>query len=155
MKNRLLRGVSLLSVLAICTYLVAISSSPGFGQGGLLQTGGLPQQTGALPPAASNGLPPLGQSVPSAAPGNNAVVAVAPAHVGSAGSSMMASALLSNGTQQIVIYDHAKQTMAVYQIHPTSGDIQLKGVRKLDADFALQEFNLSSPTPSDIRQNVR
>jgi len=68
---------------------------------------------------------------------------------------MMASALLSNGFQQIAIFEQTKQTLAVYHINPTSGDIQLKSVRKIEADFFLQEFNLSEPTPSTIRKNVR
>lgn len=81
--------------------------------------------------------------------------AVAPAQVASAGSSMMASVILANGFQQIALVDHAKSTMAVYHIDPSSGDIQLKSVRRLDADFALEEYNLSQPTPSTIRKNVR
>jgi len=83
------------------------------------------------------------------------VVAVAPAHVASSGNAMMASAILSNGSQQIAVYDQSKSTMAVYHIDSSTGDIQLKSVRKMDADFALQEFNLSEPTPSTIRKNVR
>lgn len=100
----------------------------------------------------SNG---LSWSQSSAPQGMGTVTAVAPAHVGASGSSMMASVLLSNGFQQIAIFEHSKQTLAVYHINPASGDIQLKSVRRMDADFALQEFNLSEPTPSTIRKNVR
>ena len=81
--------------------------------------------------------------------------AVAPAQVASAGTAMMASVILANGFQQLAVVDHAKSTIAVYHIDPTSGDIQLKSVRRIDADFALEEFNLSEPTPSTIRKNVR
>jgi hypothetical protein len=80
---------------------------------------------------------------------------VTPSHVGSAGGTMMASSILPNNVQQIAIYDQPKQTMAVYHIDPSSGEIQLKSVRKLDADFGLQEFNLNEPTPTTIRKNVR
>ncbi len=81
--------------------------------------------------------------------------AIAPAQVASAGSAMMASVILANGFQQLAVVDHAKTTIAVYHIDPSSGDIQLKSVRRFDADFALEEFNLSEPTPSTIRKNVR
>jgi hypothetical protein len=81
--------------------------------------------------------------------------AIAPAQVASAGSSMMASVILASGIQQLAVVDHAKSTIAVYHIDPSNGDIQLKSVRRIDADFALEEFNLSEPTPSTIRKNVR
>jgi hypothetical protein len=45
--------------------------------------------------------------------------------------------------------------MAVYHVDPEKGDIQLKSVRKIDADFALEEFNLSEPSPTTIRKNLR
>ncbi|XZE46309.1 hypothetical protein SH467x_001589 [Pirellulaceae bacterium SH467] len=96
-------------------------------------------QTGAIPAAST----PL------------SISAIAPAHAASAGSTVMASAILSNGFQQVVLFDQTKSTIAVYHVDPSSGDIQLKSVRKVDADFALQEFNLSEPTPSTIRKNVR
>lgn len=102
----------------------------------------------------SNGLT-WSQNAATSGPGVGAVSAIAPAHVGSSGTNMMASVLLSNGFQQIAIFDQTKQTLAVYHINPASGDIQLKSVRKLEADFFLQEFNLSEPTPSTIRKNVR
>lgn len=68
---------------------------------------------------------------------------------------LMTSATLSNGQQQLVIVDPAKQTLAVYHIESSRGDIQLRSVRKFDADFALEEFNLSEPTPSTIRRNAK
>jgi hypothetical protein len=68
---------------------------------------------------------------------------------------LMSTATLSNGAQQVVLIDPAKFTLAVYHIEPGKGDIQLKSVRKIDADFMLEEFNLSEPTPSTIRKNLR
>jgi hypothetical protein len=94
----------------------------------------------------SSGNPSLGSSL---------VTSIAPAHAASSGTTIMASSILSNGMQQIVLFDQPKQTLAVYHVEPSSGDIQLKSVRRLDADLALQEFNLSEPTPSTIRKNVR
>jgi hypothetical protein len=93
------------------------------------------------------------EQIPGAMIPRNA--AVASAQVASAGSSMMASVILYNGFQQIAVVDTSKSTMAVYHIDPSSGDIQLKSVRKMDADFLLEEFNLSEPTPSTIRKNIR
>jgi len=67
----------------------------------------------------------------------------------------MSTATLSNGTQQVILIDPSKMTLVVYHIEPTKGDVQLKSVRKIDADFSLEEFNLSEPTPSTIRKNLR
>jgi hypothetical protein len=105
----------------------------------------LPGQTGASQTLPSVSLP----TVP------HGPIAVAPAQAASAGTTMMASVILSNGFQQIAVLDQPKRTMAVYHVDPSNGDIQLKSVRKLDADFSLEEFNLSEPTPSTIRKNVR
>ena len=71
------------------------------------------------------------------------------------GSHLMSSVALSNGMQQIVLVEPAKQTMAVYHIDPTRGEIHLKSVRKIDADFAIEEFNATEPTPTAIRRNTR
>lgn len=149
MKATLIKCVSILTVLGMATYLLAITPGVGLGQNGVgLGQNGLPP---AISPNSNNpAMPPANAGNPNAG-----VVAIAPAHVGSAGSVMMASSLLSNGSQQMVIYDQAKQTLAVYHIVPSTGDIQLKSVRKTDADFALQEYNLTSPTPSEIRANVQ
>lgn len=128
MKHYLMKGLSVTTVLIGLTWYVSYLSNESFSQ--------LPQN------ASGHQL-------------SSAVNSIMPAAVASAGTSMMASTVLSNGFQQIAIYDQPKQTMAVYHIDPNSGDIQLKSVRRLDADFALQEFNLSEPTPSTIRKNVR
>jgi len=68
---------------------------------------------------------------------------------------LMSSATLSNGSQQIVLVDPAKQTLVVYHVDPNKGDIQLKSVRRIDADFSLEGFNLSEPTPATVRKNLR
>lgn len=128
MKRYLVKGLSATTLLIGLTWCISYLSNESYSQ---------------LPQNAS------GHSL------SNAVNSIMPAAVASTGTSMMASTVLSNGFQQIAIYDQPKQTMAVYHIDPNSGDIQLKSVRRLDADFALQEFNLSEPTPSTIRKNVR
>ena len=71
------------------------------------------------------------------------------------GTHLMTSATLCNGQQHLVIVDPAKLTLAVYHIEASRGDIQLRSVRKIDADFSLEEFNLSEPTPSTIRRNAK
>jgi hypothetical protein len=78
-----------------------------------------------------------------------------PSHAAANQTHLMSSATLSNGFQQIVLVDPAKQTIAVYHVDPDKGDIQLRSVRKIDADFALEEFNLSEPSPTTIRKNLR
>ena len=128
MKRHLLKGLSATTVLVGLTWCISYLSNESYSQ---------------IPQSASGH------------PLTNTVNSIMSAAVASAGTSMMASTVLSNGFQQIAIYDQPKQTMAVYHIDPNSGDIQLKSVRRLDADFALQEFNLSEPTPSTIRKNVR
>ena len=128
MKPYLLRGLSITTLLAGLSWSVSYLANESYSQ--------LPLN------AASQGF-------------TSHAANILPAAVASAGTSIMASAVLPNGIQQIAIYDQPKQTMAVYHIDPSSGDIQLKSVRRLDADFALQEFNLSEPTPSTIRKNVR
>lgn len=83
------------------------------------------------------------------------VVIAGPSHSAASQTHLMSSATLSNGSQQIVLVDPARSTIAVYQVEPDKGDIQLKSVRKIDADFALEEFNLGEPSPSTIRKNLR
>jgi hypothetical protein len=131
MKNASWNRVAAASISLSAVVFLAILMTPTWSQ-----TGG-------------NGTEPMG--IPTF-PRN---AAVAPAQVATAGTSMMASVILYNGFQQIVVVDPTKSSMAVYHIDPANGDIQLKSVRKMDADFMLEEFNLSEPTPSTIRKNVR
>ncbi|MFN7625472.1 MAG: hypothetical protein ACK5PZ_01490 [Pirellula sp.] len=86
---------------------------------------------------------------------SSAVAVVGPSNAAATGTHLMSTATLSNGSQQVVLIDPSKMTLVVYHVEPTKGDVQLKSVRKIDADFSLEEFNLSEPTPSTIRKNVR
>lgn len=61
------------------------------------------------------------------------------------------STLLPTGIQQIVVVDTRVQTMAVYHIEPTAGKIQLKSVRSLRLDLIMEEFNATTPLPSEMR----
>lgn len=88
-------------------------------------------------------------------PSASSVSVSGPSHSAASQRHLMSSATLSNGSQQIVLVDPERQTIAVYHIVPDKGDIQLKSVRKIDADFALEEFNLGEPSPSTIRKNLR
>ncbi len=62
------------------------------------------------------------------------------------------STTLPNGLQQIVLVETNSRVMSVYQIPPQDGKIQLKSVRNLSSDFALEEFNAMTPLPSELRQ---
>lgn len=87
--------------------------------------------------------------------GHSGVQIVGPTTSCATATHLMTTATLSNGQQQLVIIDPSKLTLAVYHIEPARGDIQLRSVRKIDADFSLEEFNISEPTPSTIRRNGR
>lgn len=101
---------------------------------------------------------PVGQAswtAPQALSPTGGVAVTGPSHSAASQTHLMSSATLSNGLQQIVLVDPARNTIAVYHVDPNKGDIQLKSVRKVDADFALEEFNLGEPSPSTIRRNLR
>lgn len=55
---------------------------------------------------------------------------------------------------QLVIYDEQQKTIAVYQIHPTTGAITLASVRNIAWDLRMEEFNSDKPTPASIRQGI-
>ncbi len=109
----------------------------------------------SLPPLRNEtaNSPNYAPSVPASAT-NATNAAIATASVASTGSAAVSSVILANGHQQVAIFDHAKQTLVVYHIDPSNGDIRLKSVRRTEFDFALEEFNLSEPTPSTVRKNV-
>lgn len=64
---------------------------------------------------------------------------------------LIASMALPNGNQQVIAIDSAAHSMAVYHVHPETGVITLKSVRKVDADFSLDEFNGADPSPAKVR----
>lgn len=59
--------------------------------------------------------------------------------------------MLANGTQQVVVVDTRLQSMAVYRVSGEDGKIQLKSVRKIQMDLAIEQFNASEPLPSEMR----
>lgn len=76
----------------------------------------------------------------------------AAAHTGpTLGDTQVLSTLLPTGFQQIVVVDTRQQVMAVYHIEPAGGKIQLKSVRKLQMDLAIEQFNATEPLPSEMR----
>ncbi len=62
------------------------------------------------------------------------------------------STLLPSGVQQLVVVDSRNQSIAVYQVDPAQGKIQLKSVRNLTWDLAMEQFNGQAPLPSELRQ---
>ncbi len=51
---------------------------------------------------------------------------------------------------KIVVVDPVQRRIAVYFVSLDSGQIQLKSVRNIAGDLALQEFNSDDPSPRDI-----
>jgi hypothetical protein len=62
------------------------------------------------------------------------------------------STTLPNGLQQLVVVDSRARSMAVYQVDAAQGKIQLKSVRSLVWDLAMEQFNGQPPLPSELRQ---
>jgi hypothetical protein len=120
--------------------------------GGLFAESASSQGTG-LSPTAQSQSPAYHGALNSYA--SSTVAVIGPSNAAATGTHLMSTATLSNGSQQVVLIDPSKMTLVVYHVEPTKGDVQLKSVRKIDADFSLEEFNLSEPTPSTIRKNVR
>ena len=73
------------------------------------------------------------------------------AGAGNSGDVQVLTALLANGTQQVVVVDTRQQSMAVYHVSGMTGKIELKSVRKIQMDLAIEQFNASEPLPSDMR----
>ena len=61
------------------------------------------------------------------------------------------TALMANGIQQLVVVDSRQQSMAVYHVSGTTGKIELKSVRKIQMDLAIEQFNAVEPLPSEMR----
>jgi hypothetical protein len=71
---------------------------------------------------------------------------------GGAGSDIQVlSTLLPSGIQQVVVVDSRQQAMAVYHIEPTLGKIQLRSVRNVRMDLAVEDFNATEPLPREMR----
>jgi hypothetical protein len=65
------------------------------------------------------------------------------------------SLALDDGRQQITVIDGQQRSMAVYQVDPKTGSIQLKSVRNIHWDLQMEEFNTGgNPSPKDIRTLV-
>lgn len=59
--------------------------------------------------------------------------------------------LLPTGVQQVLVVDTRLQSMAVYHVEPTQGKIQLRSVRNLRMDLAVEDFNAIEPLPREMR----
>ncbi len=67
------------------------------------------------------------------------------------GALKVVSAMLPNGTQQIIVVEAGGRTMAVYHVEPSQGKIQLKSVRQLAWDLRMEQFNGQAPLPSELK----
>ena len=75
-----------------------------------------------------------------------------PPQTGGAASEMQViSTLLPNGVQQVLVVDTRLQTMAIYHVEPSLGKIQLRSVRNLRMDLAVEDFNATEPLPREMR----
>ena len=57
----------------------------------------------------------------------------------------------TNSTQVILVDPHLRR-MVVYNVPFDSGEIRLKSVRNLSADFQVQQFNSGEPSPVDMQK---
>jgi hypothetical protein len=53
--------------------------------------------------------------------------------------------------QQLTVIDQQRMVISVYHLNLTTGEIELKAVRKIEWDLQMVEFNGVSPLPRDIR----
>lgn len=67
------------------------------------------------------------------------------------GSLLLSSSITPQGLHQISVIDSQAKSLAVYHVQPDSGQVILKSVRNITADFGLDEFNGSDPSPSKVR----
>jgi hypothetical protein len=56
--------------------------------------------------------------------------------------------------RQVTVVDPKSRTMAVYHVKASTGEIELKSVRKFDWDLQMEEFNAASPLPREVRSQV-
>jgi len=59
---------------------------------------------------------------------------------------------LGDGRQQVTMVDPRQRVLAVYHIDKASGGIALKGVRNVQWDLLMEDFNSAgAPTPREVR----
>ena len=71
--------------------------------------------------------------------------------VAAAGDLMAFSAETAEGPSQVTLIDVKAHVMCVYHVNRTSGEIELKSVRKFHWDLLMEEFNGVQPLPREIR----
>lgn len=59
------------------------------------------------------------------------------------------------GPHTVIVFDAGRGVLAVYQVDPASGAINLKSVRRVEYDLKLDEFETNDPKPSDLRDAQR
>ena len=68
------------------------------------------------------------------------------------GQGMIALSSEGESHQQVVLVDVQKRVMSVYHIDRQTGAIALKGVRNVQWDLLMEEYNGSKPLPQEIRR---
>lgn len=67
------------------------------------------------------------------------------------------AASVDSADHVITVVDQDLGSIAVYQVDKTTGDIELRSVRKIEWDLALEEYNgcKSSPHPAEVRAMLK
>lgn len=61
------------------------------------------------------------------------------------------SEMVDQRFQQVTVIDPRSQTMCVYHIDSSSGEIALRSVRKIQWDLQMTDFNGSKPLASEVK----
>ncbi len=68
-----------------------------------------------------------------------------------AGDLMAFSSEVGSGPAQVTLIDVKSRVMCVYHVDRTTGQIELKSVRKVQWDLLVEDFNGVDPLPREIR----
>jgi len=78
-----------------------------------------------------------------------------PRQIGSREGLIALTVSAGDGAEHVALVDPIERIMSVYAIDPKSGEIHLKSVRNVYWDLKMDEFNGTSPSPSEIRAMLK
>ena len=58
----------------------------------------------------------------------------------------------NDGVRRLVVFDGSSGALAIYHIDGQAGRLELRSVRNIRYDLKLEEFNATSPLPSELRK---
>jgi len=87
---------------------------------------------------------------------SQAVLANQPAGAALSGSGALITHVqnIDGRKSRVVVIDPQTRTMGVYDIGQENGEIQLKSVRRINADLQMLEFNSGEPSPTEIQSRL-